>query len=135
MGENPEASSNARVLEDDAQAKDAFEALSKGMASARNCIQTLLPPLGKDFKVGNVEVGKLRINLPGVDEARAWQIAIPVKVISGASKGDTLTGYIDLVYLRKADVLVRMKTVNVASPFDSELRAKLLQALASRMSE
>jgi hypothetical protein len=134
-GEGTAAGSNARVLKDDSEARDAFEALSKGMASARDCIQTLLPPLGKDFKVGNVEVGKLRINPPGVDEARAWQIAIPVRIIAGTQKGDLETTYIDVVYLRKADVLVRMRTLNLLFPFDSELRAKLLQAVASRMSD
>ena len=108
-GEGTEASSNARVLKDDAQAKDAFEALSKGMASARDCVQTLLPPLGKNFKLAKVEVGKLRINPSGVDEATAWQIAIPVRAIAGPQKGDLTTGYVDVVYLRKADMLVRMK--------------------------
>jgi hypothetical protein len=32
-------------------------------------------------------------------------------------------------------MLIRMKAANTPIPFDSELRAKLLQALASRMSE
>ena len=135
MGEATEASSNARVLKDDTQAKDAVETLSHGMASARDCVQTLLPPLGKNFKLGKVEVGKLRINPSGVDEARAWQIAIPVRVIAGPQKGDLATGYLNVVYLRKADMLVRMKTANTPSPFDSELRDKLLQALATRMTE
>jgi hypothetical protein len=129
------AGSNARVFKDEAQARDAFEALSKGMASARNCLQTLLAPLGKNFKLGKVEVGKLRINPSGVDQARAWQIAIPVRVIAGPQKGNLETSYVDVVDLRKADMLIRMKTANTPIPFDSELRAKLLQALASRMSE
>jgi hypothetical protein len=123
------------VFKDDAQAQDAFDALSKGMARAPDCIQTLFPPLGKDFKLGKVEVSKLRVKPRGVDEARAWQIVIPIRVLAGAQQGDLESAYIDLVYLREADVLARMKTFHPLFAFDSELRTKLLQAVASRMSE
>jgi hypothetical protein len=140
MGETAEASSEAQIFAREGEAAVALEAFSEGMRSEaiNECMQELLAgEVGTEFEVGDVAAGELSFTPPaGVEEARAWQIAIPIEGKSGGeSEGVSVTGYIELVFLREGDAIGSVQTVEVLSPFDSEIRDELVDAVAGRMNQ
>jgi hypothetical protein len=140
MGETAEASSEAQVFESEKEAVDALEAFSDGMQSEGidECMSELLTgEVDPDFEVGDVAAGELSFTPPaGVEDARAWQIAIPIEGKSGGeSEGVSVTGYIDLIFLREGDAIGSVQTVDVLSPFDPQIRDELVDAVAGRMNQ
>jgi hypothetical protein len=81
------------------------------------------------------DVGELSFSPPDVDEAKAWQIVIPVEITSGVGEGFTPDVYIEQVLLREGDTVARVFTEDVLTEFDEELRNQLVQTVAGRMSE
>jgi hypothetical protein len=139
MGETSQVSSETQVFESEEEAGDALEALSDGMQSEGidECMGELLTgEIDADFEVGEVDVGELSFTPPQVEEANAWQIAIPIEgKPEGESEGDRITGYIDLVFLREGDTIATVQTLDVLTAFDSALRSELVDAVASRMTQ
>lgn len=140
MGENTEVSSDARVFKTEAEAVRAVEEYAAGMASeaAEGCVKELIedrPGADQDLKVGEVDVGELSFTAPAVDEARAWQIAIPFDVTSGAAEGLSVTAYLDIIQLREGDTVVSVQSSDVLTPFDSSLRQELVAKVADRMTD
>lgn len=89
----------------------------------------------QDFELGEVDVGELSLTPPDVEETSAWQLAVTVRITSGAAEGLSPTVYLDMVHLREDETVATLEAVDVLSPFDPKLRDELLQATASRMSE
>lgn len=144
MGESTEASSQASVFENERQAEDWMKEYSKGMNSntVEDCFQDIVEAnvrkesTGKDtFKLGDVDVGQLSFTSPDVDEAAAWQVVIPVEVTEGIGKGLSPSVYVEFVILREGDTVASVETQDVLTEFDPELRGKLVQAVAGRMSD
>jgi hypothetical protein len=107
-------------------------------AAGEDCVKELMEDAleGEDVKVGEIDVGELSFTPPPrVDQAAAAQVAIPLEVTSGSTKGMSVTVYLDLIHLREGDELVYVSTQDALTPFDSDLRDDLLQAVASRMSD
>jgi len=139
MGESMDVSSEARVFETEAEATSSLSEFADGMASdaVEGCIEALVEDSAEtdqDFTVGEVDVGELSFTPPDVDEARAWQIAIPIEVTSGQAKGVSATVYLDIVDLREGDTIVSVQTSDVLTPFDASLRRELVEKVAIRMS-
>lgn len=135
-----EVSSDAAVWESEAEATKALEEFGAGMESesVNECLKTFIEEEAEDddFEVGDVEVGELSFTPPeGVDDALAYQIAIPVESTSGESEGLSATVYLDFIEFREGDLLVGIQTLDVLSPFDSELRDELLDSLAGRATD
>lgn len=135
-GENTSVSSAAIVLESGADAQDSLDEFADGMRSptAEPCFERLIRKgtEGEDYEVGEVDIGELSFSRPAnVDEARAWEVAIPLEPTS--DDGVRVTAYLDIVQLRKGDVLVAVNTEDVFSPFDSDLRRELVGKVAARM--
>jgi hypothetical protein len=134
-GDTTEASSSATVFGSAEQAADAFAELAKKLESGsaedcvRSSIEDMLAEEDVDAAVDDVEVGELNVAAPeGVDETRAWQVAITLTV-----PGLTTTGYIDLVALREGDSVADLDTSDLVRPFDEDLRNQLVQTLAGRL--
>jgi hypothetical protein len=70
-----------------------------------------------------------------VDEAKAWQIEMPVEITFGVAEGFEPSVYIELVTLREGDTVAVLTTQDVLTEFDPALRDKLVQTLADRMPE
>jgi hypothetical protein len=87
-----------------------------------------------DFEVGDAEFGELSFTPPSVEEARAWQVAIPIEVTSGEFEGWSDDLYQEFVLLRQGDMLAILGTQDESDPFDPGMRDELLQVLADRMS-
>jgi hypothetical protein len=108
-------------------------------AAAEDCVQDLVEEAFKEeggFKLGEIDVGELSFTpLPGVDEAKAWQIVIPVEITSGVGKGFEPDVYLELVILREGDTVAVLSTQDVLTEFDRDLRDKLVQTIEGRMSE
>ncbi|HEV8602779.1 MAG TPA: hypothetical protein VGQ68_05200 [Gaiellaceae bacterium] len=137
-----EASSDATVFASEGQAEEAIKEVSDGMQgdAAEDCFRDLIAPAVKkespELEVGDVDIGELRLTAPrDITETRAWQIAVSLEVKSGEARGSSATVYLDLMTLREGDSLATVKTQDVVTPFNSESRNKLLQALAGRMSQ
>ena len=140
--DSTEASSSATVFADEAGADEASSGLSDGMESdaAEDCFRDLIEKMANDegpqFKVVAVDIGELGVTAPSsVEETKAWQIAISFDVTSGEAKGSSVTAYVDFVALREGDSIAVLQMSDVQTPFDSELRNELVQAVADRMSE
>jgi hypothetical protein len=141
MGES-EASSDVSIFKTDQQAEDGMSEFSRGMSGSavEDCFQDLVElalmrgDVG-DVKVGEIDVGELSFTPPDVDEAKAWQIVIPVEITSGVGKGLSPDVYFEYVTLRNGDTVAIVATEDVLTEFDSELRDELVQAVAGRMSE
>jgi hypothetical protein len=136
MGESTEVSSDASVLEDEAQAQDSLEEFADAMGSrqAAECFENLFEDAleGESYVPGDVEVGELSFSPPAdVDEGRAWQVVLPLEPTS--SDGISVTAYMDVTYLRKDDALASVETLDSFSPFDAELKSDLVRAVAGRM--
>jgi hypothetical protein len=126
-----EVTSDAAVWESEDDATTAMEEFETGMQSetVNECLKTFLEEgADSDAQLGDIEVGELSFTPPeGIDDAFAYQIAIPVD-----TEGLSATVYLDLIELREGDLLVGVQTLDVLSPFDSELREELLDTLALR---
>ena len=99
-------------------------------SAAESCFQDLTEEAlkgEKGFKLGDVDIGELRFTPPNVDEAKAWQIVVPVEITSGAAKGFSPDVYLDFVVLREGDSVATVTTEDVFSEFDEELRNQLVQ--------
>src|SRR5262249_12560647 len=134
-GDTAQASSEAQIAGSAAQARQGFEQFATSMngSKVKDCVKKLIPK-SSDYKVGNVDVGQLRATPPAnVDEAKTWQIVIPLEVTSGTGKGITATAYIDFVALLKDDAITTVEGLDVFTPFDSALRDHLVKTVAGRM--
>ena len=75
---------------------------------------------------------------PDLDEGGAWRIAVSFHVCCGGGQPPTLsedppTAYVDVVQLRRGNILSRVQTLKVLAP--SDLRDDLVAVVASRMSK
>jgi hypothetical protein len=142
MGEATEVQSEALVYASDAEAETALDEFSDGLGSTavEDCVKDLYEDAlegEEDVKVGEIDVGELSFTPPpDLDEASAWQVAVPLEGPSNLGAGEvSITVYLDLIHLREGDTLVYVSTQDTVTPFDSDLRDDLLEAVASRMSE
>jgi hypothetical protein len=136
QGESAEASSKGQITKTPAQAEDGMRQLATGLAApgTKDCVRDAIGST-PGYKVGDIDVGKLKATPPAnVDEAQAWEIVVPVEISSGATKGLSASVYIDLVYMRKDNIVGSVSTVDVLSPLDEALRAHLVRTVARRMS-
>jgi hypothetical protein len=141
--DSAEATSDVVIFEDDQQAVDALSEHSDGLSgtTAEDCFQDLVEEAVKeegnegDIKLGEIDIGELSFTPPDVDEAKAWQIEMPVEITSGVGKGFEPSVYIELVTLREGNTTAVLTTQDVLTEFDRDLRDKLVQTLADRMSE
>lgn len=139
-GQSTQASSSAVIYKSDQQAEDAISEAAAAMSgsAAEGCFQDVVEEAlkgEKGLKLGEVDVGELSFTPPDVDEAKAWQIAIPVEITSGAAEGLSPDVYIELIALREGDMVASVRTQDVLTEFDPELRNQLVQTVADRMSE
>jgi hypothetical protein len=140
-GDSTEAISDVVIFKSEQQAEDAMSEHAEGLAgaAAEDCVQDLVEEAFKEeggFKLGEIDVGELSFTpLPGVDEAKAWQIVIPVEITSGVGKGFEPDVYLELVILREGDTVAVLSTQDVLTEFDRDLRDKLVQTIEGRMSE
>jgi hypothetical protein len=128
------------IFKSDQQAEDSMSEFAEGMSggAAEDCFQDFAEEAlrgEKGFELGEVDVGELSFTPPDVDEAKAWQIVIPVEITSGVGEGFTPDIYIERVLLREGDTVTSVTTQDVLTEFDEELRNQLVQAVAGRMSE
>jgi hypothetical protein len=136
-----EASSTAAVFADEGQASAWMDEYTRGMTSSgvEDCFQETIDESVSEsgesgFKLGEVDVGQLSFTPPAnVDEASAWQLAVPVEITSGAGKGLSANVYIEFVVLREGDTAAVVQTEDVLTEFDPELRDQLVAAVAGRM--
>jgi hypothetical protein len=135
MGQSTEASSGVQITASASQAQQGFQELATGMSGpkVKDCVKKLLPR-SSDYKIGDVDVGELRMTKPAnVEKGKAWQLVIPLEVTSGAGQGITATAYLDFVALLKGDAVATVETSDVLTPFDPALRDDLVTAVAGRM--
>ena len=137
-GEAEQASSAVVSFADEQQAGDAMSKYSEdfGGSAAEDCFQDVIERAvnSKDlvFKLGEADIGELGFTPPDVDEAQAWQIVTPLQSPSGAEEG-LPNLYLELVLLREGDTTARLLTQHLQTEFDRDLRDKLIQTLADRM--
>jgi hypothetical protein len=145
-GQAKQASSAVVIFDDEQQAGDAMSKYSEGFggSAAEDCFQDVIERAVRaegdnegfeGFKLGEVEIGELGFTPPDVDEAQAWQIVIPLESTSGAGEGLEPNFYLELVLLREGDTTARLLTQHVLTEFDRDLRDKLIQTLAHRMTQ
>jgi hypothetical protein len=136
---NAEINAEVQVLESDSQASDGYEQFAESMSGdlIEDCLQKAMEKeVEQGFSVGEIDVGELSFTAPAdVEEADAWQIAVPVEVTSGTSEGLSATVYLDVIVMREGDTVVTLSAQDVLTPLDSTLRDDLLEAMASRMTE
>jgi hypothetical protein len=144
MGDAEKVGSQVVIFQHEQQAKDAMSQLAKGLggADAEECFEDLIEETvaeegsGDDrSELGEVDIGEFSFTPPAVDEAKAWQIVIPVEITSGIGEGLDPNVYLEIVTLREGDTIVDLATEDVATEFDRELRDKLVRTLARRVSE
>jgi len=140
MGESTEASSSAAVFANEQQAEDFLEEFSAGMNGNKveGCLQELVDENAEGdntFKVGEVDVGEFNVTPPNVEDAAAWQLVVPVEITSGVGEGLTPSLYLEDVILRQGDKVATIETSDVLTEFDPDLRDKLIQTVAGRMSD
>ena len=144
-GDSARAYSDAVIFKDEAQATEALSELTTGMNStaAEGCFQDLIEDAlrkestGKDeIKFGEVDIGQLNIKQPpGVEESAAWQIVVPVEILSGVGEGLTPSLYLERITMREGDALSSMTTQDVFEELDPALRDKLAATIAGRMTD
>ena len=140
MGETAEVSSEADIFESQQMATEALAAAAAGYEGeeAGTCMtEGILDSSDDDFEFGDIEIDPVSFTPPsGIDEARAWQVVIPIEGASGTeSEGVAATAYVDLVALREGDTVVLVQAFDVLSPFDPELRNQLVETIADRISD
>ena len=128
------------IFKSDQQAEDGMSEFTEGMSGsgAEDCFQDLVEKAlkgEKGFKLGEIDVGELSFTPPDVDEAKAWQIVVPVEITSGVGEGLSANAYLERVLLREGDTVASVTTEDVLTEFDPELRNQLVQTVADRMSE
>lgn len=139
-GEAEQASSAVVIFDDEQQAEDAMSKYSEdfGGRAAEDCFQDVIERAvnkqGLVFKLGEADIGELSFTPPDVDEAQAWQIVTPLESPSGAEEG-LPNLYLELVLLREGDTTARLLTQHLQTEFDRDLRDKLIQTLADRMTQ
>jgi hypothetical protein len=136
-GDNATADSDAWITETVSQARDSLTQLARGLSSTgtKDCVRDAIGST-PGYQVGEIDVGELKTTSPPeVDETRAWEVVIPVEVTSGTDNGLSVSVYVDLVYLRKGNILASVSTSDVLSPLDDALRAHLVRTVAQRMSK
>jgi len=137
QGENATASSEAQITKTEDQAKQGLQRFADGLAGEKvtDCLRKAIGST-PGYKVGEIEVGELKTAKPSeVDEARAWEIVVPVEVTSGPANGLSASVYSDLVYTRTGNVVAHVGTSDVLSPLDDALRRHLVRTVARRMSD
>jgi hypothetical protein len=136
-GETAEVSSESSVFKSEQMATDALAEAAAGYEreEADACLNELIPDPGAEFDFGELEMGPLSFTPPsGVDEAQAWQIAIPIEGAPGkGQEGVAVTLYADMVALREGDAIVLVQAFDLFSPFNTQLRDLLLKTIAGRM--
>jgi hypothetical protein len=140
MGESTEASSEVSIFKSDQQAEGGIREFSEGMRSetVEDCVRDLVEQAfrgERSLEVGEIDVGELSFTPPDVDEAEAWQIVIPVEITSGVAEGLSPDVYLEFMTMREGDTVADVRTSDVLTEFDPDLRGKLVQAVAERMSE
>lgn len=137
QGESAEASSQAQITKTPDEAADGMRKQKKALGGPRtkDCLRDAIGNT-PGAKVGDIDVGELKATPPAnVDEDQAWEIVVPVELTSGATKGLSASVYIDVVFLRKDNIVGTVSTVDVLSPLEDALRAHLVRTVASRMSK
>jgi hypothetical protein len=136
-GNSTEVASEAAIYGSAAEAVTALEEFASGRDAIEECVGDAIHDAAEDedeVEIGDVDAGELSFTPPpGVDAAQAWQIAVPFETKSGALEGFSATYYLDLILLRKGDVVLWVETQDVLTPFDSDLRDLLLSRAAGRM--
>lgn len=79
--------------------------------------------------IGEVDVGELSFTPPDVEEAHAWQLAIPIEVEDASP-----TLYLDVVAMREGDTFATVETQDLLQALDLTVRDPLIEAVAGRMS-
>ena len=137
IGDTAEAGSSATVFESAQMATDALEAQAASLESdeADACMSEYIGnPELEDVTFGEIEVSPLSFTPPSdVDDARAWQVVIPIEVTSDESEDVTVTAYLDVVALREGDTIATVQTFDLLTPLDQQLRDDLVAAVAGRM--
>ena len=118
MGETATASSEAKVFETEEMAADAIARFADAMDSAEAdaCMTDFLGEFeDESVEIAGAEVGELSFTPPsGVDDAKAWQVAISIEGKAGSqADGVSATGYVDLVQLRSGAGVSEVTTVDV----------------------
>lgn len=136
--EDTTVDSGTKVFAAEDEARRSLELLAESIAAdeVEQCLKDAVENQTdeSELKVGEVDVGELSFVSPaGVDEGRAWQVVVPIEVLSGPGEGLEVESYVELFALRTGDMVVQLRTTDVGSPFDEELRNELLKALAERM--
>jgi hypothetical protein len=146
-GQAEQASSAVVIFDDEQQAEGAMSTYSEGFrgSAAEDCFQDVNERAARAegdnegffevIKFGEVDIGELSFTPPDVDEAEAWQIVIPLESTSAAGEGQELNVYLELVLLREGDTTARLLTQKAVTEFDRDLRDKLIQTLADRMTQ
>jgi hypothetical protein len=145
LGDVTGAYSEAQITTNIPQAKERFLRYVEGVsrAASNRCFhqaigkRQILPgiPSADPHELGAADVRDLHLRrVPAVEEVRAWEVVIPVRVTSGPTKGVSASVYFDAVLLRNGNRLAYVQTSDVASPADSGLRDQLVRTVAARMS-
>lgn len=131
------ASSSSTVFADAAGAETAISKLVESMdtGTAEDCMSDLIEKSGRQSSAGvsfgAVGIGELDFRMPPeIDEARGWQITIPL-TIEGETGSPTI--YLDVVALREGESLVTVEAQSLEQAFDPGFRDRLLGAVAGRM--
>jgi hypothetical protein len=130
--QHTEASSKATVFAGEEDAKNAFRGTVRGMGSgaAEDCFRKQVETLNM-VEVGHADVDELSPTRPrGIDEAQGWQIFVTFTLSEGSPASNA---FLELLLLRRGGILVALQTTDTARPIDRGLRAKLVRALARRM--
>jgi hypothetical protein len=138
MGEAAEASSEADVFENAEMAAAAVDEFTRGYEAdeADACVSEYLGEFEDDeVEITETEVGELSFTPPpGADDASARQVVVTVEGKPGtAAAGVSVPVYVDLVLVRKGAEIAAVTTVDIQTPFDSQLRDDLVAAVAARM--
>lgn len=138
MGETTEASSEAEVFESAEMAAASVDEFTRGFAAdeADACMSEYLGEFEDDeVEITETEVGELSFTPPsGVDDASAWQVVVTVEGKPGTeAAGVSVPVYVDFVLVRTGAETAAVSTVDILTPFDSELRDELVAAVVGRM--
>lgn len=143
MGEVLRASSTVVIFKSAQEAGEALRELAGGMSgdAAEECVQDFLESAfaadggpAQGLVLGDVSLFELSLGGPAVEEARAWQVTIPMEASSGAVQRVFATGQIETIYLREGSTVATVTVANAVTDFDPKLRDRLVQAVAGRMS-
>jgi hypothetical protein len=134
-----EVTSRAIIFTSEKEAEEAVDTVAKTQTTttAEDCLGDALSGLierqadtqaDAKIEVGDIDIGEIIVKPPAVEDARAWQIAVPVEV-----KGLSPTLYIELVVLREGDAVATVTTQDTLDPFPAAQRDDLVEVVAQRM--